>query len=122
MIGYATIGTNDYAAAIKFYDALLAPLGAMQIRNDERMCMWTADGQAVLAVCKPFNEEPASAGNGSMFGLKATSQAQVDEVHALALTLGAQDEGAPGFRGEGSAYSGYFRDLDGNKLVVYFFG
>ncbi len=34
---------------------------------------------------------------------------------------GAADEGPAGPRGEGF-YAGYFRDLDGNKLSVFFMG
>ena len=33
--------------------------------------------------------------------------------------LGAKDEGAPGPRGTGGFYAGYFRDLDGHKLNCY---
>ncbi|MGB0922253.1 MAG: VOC family protein [Alphaproteobacteria bacterium] len=120
--GYATLGTNDLPKAIAFYNELFGLFGAMQIRNDERMALWTTEAGAVLGVCLPFNGEAASAGNGTMMGLNAGSKENVDKVHALALSLGGSDEGAPGPRGDGAAYSGYFRDLDGNKLVVYHFG
>ena len=56
-----------------------------------------------------------------MAAITAESTGQVDRVHAKALSLGATDEGAPGPRGEGF-YAGYFRDLDGNKLNVFFMG
>lgn len=120
--GYATLGTNDLPRAIAFYDALFALFGAVQIRNDERMALWTTEAGVVLGVCLPFNEEPATAGNGTMMGLNAGSKELVNKVHALALSLGGIDEGAPGPRGDGAAYSAYFRDLDGNKLVVFHFG
>jgi hypothetical protein len=44
----------------------------------------------------------------------------VDAFHALALSLGARDEGAPGLRPHYHAhyYGTYVRDLDGNKLCV----
>ncbi len=35
------------------------------------------------------------------------------------MSMGAQDEGAPGQRGPGF-YAGYFRDPDGNKLNAFF--
>ncbi len=44
-----------------------------------------------------------------------------DLPRAVALELGASDEGAAGPRGEGF-YAGYLRDLDGNKLNVYVTG
>ena len=33
--------------------------------------------------------------------------------------MGGTDDGAPGLRGTGGFYGGYFRDLDGNKLVAF---
>ncbi len=53
-----------------------------------------------------------------MVALVAKDRAQVDTVHALALELGAVDEGAPGPRGR-TFYGGYFRDPDGNKFNVH---
>ena len=53
-----------------------------------------------------------------MAALVVKSREEVATVHAKALQLGGTDEGAPGLRGE-AFYGGYFRDLDGNKLVVY---
>jgi len=40
---------------------------------------------------------------------------------ALAMQLGAKDEGAPGERGPGFC-TGFFRDLDGNKLNGFCIG
>jgi catechol 2,3-dioxygenase-like lactoylglutathione lyase family enzyme len=119
MIGYATLGTNDLPRAAAFYDALLAELGAKQLWNMPRGIGWGASMTTPsLAVMKPFDSQPASAGNGTMIGLVVLEPAQVDRIHAKALALGGKDEGAPGPRGEGF-YAGYFRDLDGNKLNVF---
>ena len=54
-----------------------------------------------------------------MVALAADSPEQVDRLHAKALELGATDEGAPGPRGDGGFYAGYFRDPDGNKLNAF---
>jgi predicted lactoylglutathione lyase len=56
-----------------------------------------------------------------MVGLLVDSREKVDRVHGKALELRGKDEGAAGPRGEGF-YAGYFRDLDGNKLNVFFMG
>jgi lactoylglutathione lyase len=55
-----------------------------------------------------------------MVAFLASSRAQVDRVHTLALSLGGQDEGAPGLRPDYHPhyYGAYFRDPDGNKLCV----
>jgi len=121
MIGYVTLGTNNIDRAAAFYDDVLAPLGAT--RNDDwqtdRFFGWqSAAGSPLLLVIKPHDGKPATAGNGTMIALLARSRAEVDAVHAKALACGGRDEGAVGLRGD-SFYAGYFRDLDGNKLVVY---
>jgi predicted lactoylglutathione lyase len=56
-----------------------------------------------------------------MVALGARSKAEVDALHRKAIELGGKDEGAAGPRGE-QFYAGYFRDLDGNKVAVFFMG
>ena len=122
MIGYVTIGTNDLARAEKFYDALLAELGGKCVMKNDRMRMYAAgQGQAMLAVCTPFDKNQATVGNGSMVALAAGSKEAVQRVYEKALSLGAKDDGPPGQR-SAAFYGGYFRDLDGNKLVAFVFG
>jgi predicted lactoylglutathione lyase len=79
-------------------------------------------GVGMLAVCTPYDEGRASVGNGVMVALTAEAREGVDRLHAKALELGGSDEGAPGPRGDGGFYGGYFRDLDGNKLCAFCFG
>jgi predicted lactoylglutathione lyase len=122
MIGYATLGTNDIARAARFYDALLGEFGAKRAMESDRLILWaTGPGQPMLSVIKPFDNKPATVGNGVMIALMATSKEQVNAIHKKALALGGKDEGAPGPRGDGF-YAGYFRDLDGNKLNAFFMG
>jgi catechol 2,3-dioxygenase-like lactoylglutathione lyase family enzyme len=118
MIGYVTIGTNDFENSKKFYDTLLAELGGKRTFGSERMQGYGGGGGGMLAVCTPHDGKPATAGNGTMFSLSAPSKELVDKVHAKAMSLGAKDEGAPGLRGD-TFYGAYFRDLDGNKLCVF---
>jgi predicted lactoylglutathione lyase len=72
----------------------------------------------MLAIMKPFDGQPATVGNGVMVGFALASRAGVDSIHRKALTLGCKDEGAVGLRG-GDWYCGYFRDLEGNKLMAF---
>ncbi|MGA0840120.1 MAG: VOC family protein [Pseudomonadales bacterium] len=122
MIGYVTLGTNNLERAQAFYDGLLQELGARQIMANERMIIWGGNsGAAMLGICRPYDGNPATVGNGTMIALNAGSSDVVSRVHAKALTLGATDEGAPGPRG-GAGFFAYFRDPDGNKLAVYTMG
>lgn len=119
MIGYVTLGTNDTARAAAFYDALLEPLGARSMTPNDRITLWrTKGGASMLGVAKPFDGQEANTGNGAMVALNVGTTELVDQLHAKALELGGADEGAPGLRGE-KFYGGYFRDLDGNKLVAF---
>ena len=118
MVGYTTLGTNDLERATAFYDALLSELGGKQLLNDGRMVVWGGDGGGMLAVCKPYDEQEATAGNGVMVALAAGSQERAKQVYDRAIALGASDEGEPGQRA-GGFYGGYFRDLDGNKLCAF---
>lgn len=122
MIGYVTLGTNDYEKAKAFYDVVLGVLGAKRTMASDRMQGYgSVGGGPMLAVCKPYDGQPATAGNGTMIALAADSREEVDRTYAAAMANGARDEGAPGLRGE-TFYGAYFRDSDGNKLCVFKIG
>jgi predicted lactoylglutathione lyase len=122
MIGYVTLGTNDLGRAARFYDALLAEVGASRFMETETFIAWATDpASPALSITRPFDGKPAGVGNGVMVALAADSKAKVDALYKKALELGATDEGPPGQRGDGF-YAGYFRDLDGNKLNAFFLG
>ena len=119
MIGYVTLGTNDLQRSAKFYDALLAEIGAKRFMEADTYIAWAVDpDQPSLAIAKPFNGDLASIGNGVMVALAVENPQQVDALYAKAIELGASDEGPSGKRGDGF-YAGYFRDLDGNKLNFF---
>jgi len=117
MISYVTIGTNNKERTAEFYDALLGELGAKRAFENERLIGWgTGPGQPMLAIAEPYDKKDATIGNGGMVAISAKTPDQVDVLYAKAIELGGTDEGPPGDRGNGF-YGGYFRDLDGNKLV-----
>jgi len=122
MVGYVTVGTKDLTRASAFYDALLGTMGAKRLMEFETFILWGRSfEEAGLAVCLPYDKQPATVGNGVMVALRADSKEAVEVLHRKALALGGTDEGAPGPRGDGF-YAGYFRDLDGNKLNAFFLG
>ena len=121
MIGYATIGTNNLDKARSFYDPVMAALGGKRTMAFERMQFYGGNGQSMLAVCLPYDEQKASVGNGSMFGIPAASREMVNAAHAAALANGGKCEGEPGQRMDGF-YGAYFRDPDGNKLCAFYTG
>ncbi len=119
MIGYVTPGTNDIVRAGMFYDELLAEIGASRLKDSESFTAWAVTpGAPAFSIIKPFNEQPATVGNGVMVALGVETQEQVNSLHRKAMDLGMKDEGAPGNRGE-NFYGCYFRDPDGNKLCAF---
>lgn len=119
MIGYVTLGSNDIPTAAKFYDELLALIGAGRFYEGENFIAWaTGPDTPALSVITPFDGNTATVGNGTMVALVVDSPEKVNEVHAKALELGGANEGDAGPRQDGF-YAGYFRDLDGNKLNVF---
>ena len=119
MIGYVTLGTNDIEKAAKFYDELLAVIGAKRFMEMDTFIAWAVDpSKPALSVTKPFDGNPATIGNGVMISLAADSPEMVDKIYNKAIELGAQDEGPAGPRSD-NFYAGYFRDMDGNKLNAF---
>jgi catechol 2,3-dioxygenase-like lactoylglutathione lyase family enzyme len=122
MIAYSTVGVNDMARAITFYDAVFEPLGA---RREVTSDTWTgyvrAGDRGRFFLTRPFNREPAVGGNGTMLAFLAESRAAVDAFHAAALAHGGTCEGAPGVRQgmDPVFYAAYVRDPDGAKLCAF---
>lgn len=124
MIGYVTLGTNDLPRAVAYYDALFGSIGVGRFMEVENYFVaWSPAPEAPgVSVTVPFNQEPATVGNGVMVGLFMETKEKVDAFYAKALELGGTCEGKPGFRPEEATkgfYAGYFRDLDGNKLNAF---
>jgi catechol 2,3-dioxygenase-like lactoylglutathione lyase family enzyme len=127
MIGYVTVGSNDLEKSRGFYDALMPVIGAGRIMEfgDHFTMYGTGMGQPGLAVCKPYDGNSATAGNGNMASIVVDSRAKVDALYAKATDLGGKCEGPPGVRGDEGPqafYGAYFRDLDGNKLAAFRIG
>ena len=124
MNSYTTLGTNNFEQAATFYEQLLTEIGGKRVVENDRMVMWSLGREKPsVAVLKPADGNQATVGNGVMLGIGCDSHEVVNTLHAKALQLGAADEGAPGPRGDGGVfYGGYFRDLDGNKLVFFKMG
>lgn len=120
MIGYVTIGTNNFEESLKFYDELMSLIGEKRLWATGSMAAWgSSRNEPALCVAIPHDGNSASIGNGTMIALKVKTSEEVDLLHAKAIQLGGKDEGGPGPRGNNGFYGGYFRDLDGNKLNAY---
>ena len=133
MIGCVTLGSNDIPRTGVFYDAVLGEIGAKRQMDSESFiaCSITL-GTPMLGVIKPFDGGSAAAGNGMIVAFAVKTRDNVVALDRKAMELGAHDEGAPGLRGGTwvhranrtpatipAFYAAYFRDPDGNKLLVF---
>ena len=119
MLTGARFGTRDIKRAIAFYDAVTAEIGAARVIERHGMAGYRGPEGGIFLVGTP-REGDATVGNGSQVMWAAPSRAAVDGAHAAALAHGGTCEGAPGPRGvpETNMYAAYFRDPDGNKVMV----
>ncbi|GAB3792819.1 VOC family protein [Dyella agri] len=111
MIDHLELHTRDLDASLRFYDAVLAPLGY------ERKVDGTAKGYGngndldfFLVAGEPSTQVHVAFG--------AASRALVDRVHAVAQAAGHQVDRAPALAPHihPDYYAGYLRDPDGRLI------
>jgi catechol 2,3-dioxygenase-like lactoylglutathione lyase family enzyme len=126
MFSHICIGCADLPRAARFYDAVLGELGLMRRAvlpdgGPEALC-WVQPHQPLprFYAYRPFDGQPASAGNGSMVAFLAPTPESVARAHRAGLAQGGRNDGAPGPRPNyGLGYFGaYLRDPDGNKVHI----
>jgi catechol 2,3-dioxygenase-like lactoylglutathione lyase family enzyme len=113
-IDHVSIRVSDFAAACRFYDAVLAPLGLTALTADDPPFAEWGDF-SIFA-----DGAPVSANVHLAFA--ATSREQVDAFHAAGTVAGYVDNGAPGERPHYHAgyYGAFLLDPDGNNVEAVF--
>lgn len=120
MIAYTTLGSNDLPKTKQFYDRLFGENGIKTLWETDNFIGYGHDmNLPMFAICRPYDKQPATVGNGSMIALQCPDRTSVDTLYSTALELGATDEGAPGKRI--NFYIAYFRDPDGHKIAAFAF-
>jgi len=120
MLDHVSIGVRDLAAARRFYDAVLEPLGYRCLSSGKAALGYGRDAGAfwVHAVERPVPADPES---GLHICFTAPSRGSVDAFHAAALAAGGRDNGKPGLRPEYSPdyYAGFVIDPEGYRIEAY---
>ena len=127
MFSHVMVGSSDIERSKRFYDALLAVVGAgnatpRKAGSGHLRLFYPHDGN-VFCVSEPINDQPATYANGGTIGFKCTSAEQVQEFHDVAVASGGTSiEAAPGLRESpmGAMHLAYVRDPDGNKLCAIY--
>ncbi len=127
MFSHIMVGTNDIERSKRFYDAVLAVLGAPEgMRNQNATghtrIFYRHEGNT-FSVVEPINGEPATVANGATIGFKCASPEQVRAFHDTAVAHGGSSiEEPPGLRegALGAMYLAYVRDPDGHKLCALY--
>jgi catechol 2,3-dioxygenase-like lactoylglutathione lyase family enzyme len=120
MIDHVSMGVRDVAAAKRFYDAALKPLGYSCLSDgpdslgygNDRVAFW------INAAERPV---PADDKSGLHFCFAAPTRKSVAAFHAAALRGGGRDNGRPDLRPDyGPAYyAAFVVDLDGYRVEAY---
>ena len=125
MLNHVVVGSNDLERSKRFYDAVLATLGAGEpFRNTApsgHARLFYRHNGSTFCVTEPINGEAATPANGGTIGFKCDSPEQVRKFHDVAVQHGGQSiEQPPGLRDGnlGPLHLAYVRDPDGNKLCA----
>lgn len=128
MYSHIILGVRDLPTLIDFYTPVLHALGLVRLDDEDdngpEGAGWHLPGQPwpQFYLQKPWNGQPAGAGNGTQVSFRARSRAQVDAAWAAATLGGGQDGGPPGLRLQYGAdyYGAYCRDPEGHKLCFVY--
>jgi catechol 2,3-dioxygenase-like lactoylglutathione lyase family enzyme len=124
VFSHVAVGANEMAKAMRFYDAVLAPLGmARKTTHRVAISYGPEDFTGVnppFWVLKPYDKNAASPGNGVTVAFAVPTRGAVDAFHAAALAAGGTDQGGPGIRAHyhPDYYAAYIRDPEGNKVCA----
>ncbi|GIL04932.1 MAG: lyase [Betaproteobacteria bacterium] len=120
MIDHVSIGVRDVAAAKRFYDAALKPLGYTCLSEGSTSLGYGRDGVAFW-IGATEHPVPADMRSGLHFCFRAPTRAAVDAFHAAALKHGGRDNGKPGVRADYDAnyYAAFVVDPEGYRIEAY---
>lgn len=120
MIGHVSLGVNDLARTLVFYNAVFRPLGFVRVWENasgvgfaepggkERFALFHRPGQVIVP------------GAGCHVAFVAPSQEAVDAFYAAALAAAGKDMGPPGLRTNYEpTYAAFVTDLDGYKIEAF---
>ncbi len=129
MLDHVSLTVVDFAAAERFYDAVMAAIGVPKVGRDPdegwlgygERCDADHPGRTYLSVRRGARPEPA---RGRHLCFKAPSSAAVAAFWSAGLTNGGADEGGPGLRPQyhPGYYAAFLADPSGNRIEAVWHG
>jgi len=123
ILNHVSIGVNNLDSALKFYDGVMATIGASRQLEIPNIAVAYGKKFPEFWVQRPLNGETATNANGGHFAFSAPSKEAVQAFYDVALDSGGTSDGVPGPRPiYGPTYYGCFvYDLDGHKIEANLF-
>lgn len=121
---HLSIGVNDLAQSLAFYDAALNPLGVSQMfaMSDRGIAAYMGADQISFWLYSKDSEQSALGELPSPprfhLAFRAVDRSAVDAFYEAAIAQGGTDEGPPGIRSQYHPhyYAAYVRDPNGYKI------
>ena len=113
MYDHIGLHVSDLEASVRFYQAVLMPLGHTLASQDS-----TSAGLGPKDAPALWLYAAKGASNAMHVAFQASDRKAVDRFHAAGLKAGGRDNGAPGLRADYSPtyYAAFLIDPDGNNV------
>ena len=114
MYDHIGLRVKDLDAAVKFYTAVLAPLGHVLCSRDDSGAGFGPENEPALWLHVARNEGR----DGAHIAFRAPDHAAIKAFHAAGLKAGGRDNGGAGPRADYSPtyYAAFLIDPDGNNI------
>jgi len=115
MYDHVGLKVKDVDASVRFYSAVLAPLGLMLDSQDKT---WAGLGPKGVPALWLYQADRDASASGTHVAFTARDRAAVDRFHAAGLEAGGSDNGKPGVRADYGPkyYAAFLVDPDGNNV------
>jgi len=116
MYDHIGLTVKDIDASVRFYSAVLAPLGYELCSRDSTSAGLGPKDAPALWLYQSDKARPAA----THIAFSADARKAVDGFHAAAIETGGRDNGPPGVRADyaPSYYAAFVIDPDGNNVEV----